>query len=61
MKINPKEMFISQTDKYSEFNENGVPIKDKDGKELSKNQVKKVQKEWEKQNELYQKYLEQNQ
>lgn len=36
MKINPKEMFISQTDKYSEFNENGVPIKDKDGKELSK-------------------------
>ena len=36
MKINPKEMFLSQTDKYSEFNSDGVPVKDKDGNELSK-------------------------
>ncbi len=29
-------MFLSQTDKYSKFNEDGIPILDKDGNELSK-------------------------
>lgn len=57
MKINPKQLFIHQTDKYSVFNENGIPTLDKDGKELSKSLAKKLQKEWEKQNENYQKYL----
>lgn len=36
MKVDPKQLFIHQTDKYSAFNENGVPTLDKDGKELSK-------------------------
>lgn len=57
MKVDPKLLFIHQTDKYSAFNENGIPTLDKDGKELSKSLAKKLQKEWEKQNENYQKYL----
>ena len=36
MKIDPKTLFINQTDKYSAFNENGIHTLDKDGKELSK-------------------------
>lgn len=36
MKISPKELFSTQTDKYSEFNEDGFPTKDKEGKELTK-------------------------
>ena len=36
MKISPKELFSTQTDKYSEFNEDGFPTKDKDGKEITK-------------------------
>ncbi len=36
MKIHPKNLFISQVDKFSEFDENGLPTKDKEGKELSK-------------------------
>lgn len=48
MKIDPKTLFINQTDKYSAFNENGIPTLDKDGKELSKSLAKKLQKEWEK-------------
>ena len=36
MKINPKEMFINLKDKYSKFDENGIPIADSEGKEISK-------------------------
>lgn len=36
MKINPKEMFKSEVDKYSLFDEDGIPTHDKDGKEISK-------------------------
>ena len=36
MRINPKEMFKSETDKYSQFDEDGIPTHDKDGKEISK-------------------------
>lgn len=31
---------------YGSWNEDGIPLTDGEGKELSKNQVKKVQKEW---------------
>ncbi|CAD8188054.1 unnamed protein product [Paramecium pentaurelia] len=58
-KLSPKEFFSQQTDKYLEFDESGLPIKDKDGNELSKKQKKVVQELWEKQNKLYTQYLEQ--
>lgn len=36
MKINPKDMFKGENDKYSQFDEDGIPTHDKDGKEISK-------------------------
>lgn len=57
-KIPPEELFRSQTDLYSEFNENGFPTKDAKGLPLSKGLIKKLEKDLEKQRELHAKYLE---
>lgn len=46
-------MFKELVDKYSEFDENGVPTKDQNGKELSLKVKHKLQLEWNKQNELF--------
>jgi len=43
-KIKPCEMFLSETDKYSKFDDKGIPTHDAEGKELSKGQIKKLQK-----------------
>lgn len=58
MKIPPSEMFLSETDKYSKFDENGLPTHDAEGKELSKGQAKKVKKLFEAQEKLYKEYLQ---
>ena len=42
--IDPKEMFRLQTDKYSEWDEDGFPTLDMEGKEISKGHIKKLQK-----------------
>lgn len=57
MKIPPQELFKAMTDKYSAFDENGLPTKDQEGKELSKGAAKKVKKEWDTQKNNYEKYL----
>ena len=57
-KISPREMFTGQTDKYSKFDENGVPTHEVSGEELSKNARKKCLKEYEQQRELHEKYLD---
>ena len=57
MKINPKEMFTSQTEKYSKFDEDGVPTHDHEGNAVTKSSLKNLRKQWEKQKELYEKYL----
>jgi cysteinyl-tRNA synthetase len=54
-KLSPVEMFRNAD--YSEWDEQGIPIKDKDGKEVTKNQKKKLTKEWEKQKKLHDSYL----
>ena len=33
--IEPAQMFVRDMDKYSAFNEDGIPTHDKEGKELS--------------------------
>ncbi len=53
MNIDPKEMFKSQTDLYSKFDEDGVPTHDAAGVELSKSAYKKLKKDWEKQKKLF--------
>jgi len=55
-KIVPEQMFLSETDKYSAFDEKGIPTLDKEGKPLSKNQLKNLQKAYEKQQKLHEDY-----
>jgi cysteinyl-tRNA synthetase len=56
-KINPKDMFLSLTDLYSVFDNDGFPTHDKAGEPLSNAAIKKLKKEKEKQEESYSKYL----
>lgn len=42
---------------YGSWSADGVPLTDADGKELSKNKAKKVQKEWEDQRKLHEEFL----
>ncbi|XP_017836754.1 cysteine--tRNA ligase, cytoplasmic [Drosophila busckii] len=56
-RINPKDMFRSETDKYSAFGEDGLPTHDKEGKEISKGQLKKLQKLQSQQQQRYEEYL----
>uniref|UniRef100_A0A8C3YPA6 Cysteine--tRNA ligase, cytoplasmic n=1 Tax=Catagonus wagneri TaxID=51154 RepID=A0A8C3YPA6_9CETA len=58
MKIPPSEMFLSESDKYSKFDENGLPTHDTEGKELSKGQAKKLRKLFEAQEKLHKEYLQ---
>ncbi|XP_051578516.1 cysteine--tRNA ligase, cytoplasmic-like [Myxocyprinus asiaticus] len=53
MKVKPSEMFRSETDKYSSFDEMGFPTHDAEGKELSKGLTKKLRKLYEAQEKLY--------
>lgn len=52
--IPPAEMFRSQTDKYSAFDEQGLPTHDAEGEPLSAKQRKKLQKLWQAQEKKYQ-------
>ncbi|XP_058237319.1 cysteine--tRNA ligase, cytoplasmic isoform X2 [Hemibagrus wyckioides] len=58
MKIPPSEMFRSETDKYSSFDDTGFPTHDAEGKELSKGQAKKLRKLYEAQEKLHSEYLQ---
>lgn len=67
-KIRPEDMFkgsyhsfftsgvqvvsSEQTDKYSQFDESGIPTHDAAGEKLAKSAYKKLHKEWEKQRRL---------
>ncbi|KAJ8984870.1 hypothetical protein NQ317_002709 [Molorchus minor] len=56
-KIVPSEMFKMELDKYSKFDENGIPTHDVEGKEISKGQQKKLQKLHQAQEKKYKEYL----
>jgi cysteinyl-tRNA synthetase len=43
---------------YSSWNEDGLPLTDGEGQELSKNQGKKVSKDWVAQKKLHDEFLE---
>lgn len=53
----PSEMFLSMTDKYSKFDDKGIPTHDVNGKELSESQLKKVMKLYNAQEKKYNDYL----
>ena len=52
------EYFQQMTDKYSKFDEQGMPTHDASGKELSKEIVNKLKKEYAKQDKVHKKWLE---
>lgn len=52
-RIPPWEMFKGETDKYSQFDEQGVPTHDQSGKPLSNSQIKKLKKLHQQQQKLY--------
>lgn len=56
-KINPKDMFKLQTDKYLAFDDVGIPTIDHEGKEISKGQQKKLRKLQQQQEIKYAEYL----
>lgn len=55
--IPPSELFRKDTDKYSLFNENGIPTHDAQGNELTKSALKKIAKVYESQEKKYNNYL----
>ncbi|KAG8001112.1 Cysteine--tRNA ligase, partial [Nibea albiflora] len=60
MKVAPSQMFLTETDKYSKFDETGFPTHDVEGKELSKGQAKKLRKLFEAQEKLHNEFLQMN-
>lgn len=58
MSLPAKEYFAMLTDKYSQFDEEGVPTHNVKGKELSKEQKNKIKKEFKKHNENHLKWYE---
>jgi len=57
-KIPPGDFFrLEQPPKYSQFDEKGIPTHDLDGKELSKGQMKKLQKLYQTQEKKYNDYI----
>ncbi|KAJ6219265.1 hypothetical protein RDWZM_005077 [Blomia tropicalis] len=57
--IAPSELFRKELDKYSQFDDNGLPTHDHEGKELSKSAAKKVAKLYQIQEKKYNDYLKQ--
>ena len=53
-RLSHKEMF--RTPEYIEWDDDGLPTKDKDGAEVTKSRRKKLQKDWERQKRLHEAY-----
>ena len=59
MKVKPQDLFRNDP-KYegATFNEEGIPVLNKEGKEFNKKNKKYFKKQWDKQQKLHQKYLD---
>ena len=53
MHIPPTKLFLKETNLYSLFDTDGMPTHDASGAELSKSCLKKLKKDWLKQEKLY--------
>lgn len=49
-----------KTDEFSEWDQDGLPVRDKEGSEIAKNRGKKLRKEWDKQKKLHETWVEGN-
>ena len=59
LSLTAKDYYAKQTDKYSEFDSNGVPTKNAKGNALSQEQYNKLKKEFAKHDKQHQKWIEQ--
>ena len=59
LSLSAKDYYAMQTDKYSEFDDQGVPIKSKNGIAFSKEQYNRLKKDFAKHEKKHQKWLEQ--
>jgi cysteinyl-tRNA synthetase len=57
-KVSHLEMF--KTAEYSEWDENGMPVKDAKGEEVTKSKTKKLVKDWERQKKLHEEYIKEH-
>ncbi|XP_064401843.1 cysteine--tRNA ligase, cytoplasmic-like [Halichondria panicea] len=55
--VAPEDMFLSMTDKYSMYDDQGVPTHDTNGTPLSDSQRKKLKKQWQTQDKKYKDYI----
>lgn len=55
-KLSPRDMF--KTEEYSQWDANGMPVKDATGEEITKSKGKKLKKDWDRQNKLHEDWLE---
>lgn len=55
-KLSPQDMF--KTEEYSQWDVNGLPVKDAAGEEITKSKGKKLKKEWDRQNKLHEDWVE---
>ena len=58
-RLDPKEMFKLDgvKEEFSEWDAEGMPTKDKEGKDLAKSRVKKLRKDWERQKKAHDSWL----
>jgi len=54
-KVSPVDMYKGD-ERFSEWDEEGMPVKMKSGEEVPKSQLKKLRKDWEKQKKLWEEY-----
>lgn len=55
-KVSHKDMY--RTEEWSDWDEDGMPIKDKEGKQVTKSRTKVLRKGWEKQKKVHEAWLE---
>ncbi|GAA5881046.1 hypothetical protein JCM16303_004653 [Sporobolomyces ruberrimus] len=61
-RLSPSEMFKPpQSQEFSEWDESGLPTKDKEGVEVAKSRGKKLKKEWDMQKKLHDEFLKEQQ
>ncbi|GAA6064320.1 hypothetical protein JCM10212_006007 [Sporobolomyces blumeae] len=53
----PSEMFKGSSGEFSEWDQDGLPTKDKDGNDIAKSRSKKLKKEWDVQKKLHDEFL----
>lgn len=57
-RLSPLNMY--KTEEYSEWDQDGLPVKDKEGREIAKSRGKRLRKEWERQKKLHETWVEGN-